>query len=76
MNEIVRNILLGLSLAAPLGPSSVAVIQNGLKWGFRRAFLTGTGVTLADTTYLVVTPSTTLERIPESCLPLWGVGEL
>jgi threonine/homoserine/homoserine lactone efflux protein len=54
MNEIVRNIFLGLSLAAPLGPSSVAVIQNGLKWGFRRALMTGIGVTLADTTYLLV----------------------
>jgi threonine/homoserine/homoserine lactone efflux protein len=54
MNEIVRNIFLGLSLAAPLGPSSVAVIQNGLKWGFQRALMTGIGVTLADTTYLLV----------------------
>jgi threonine/homoserine/homoserine lactone efflux protein len=54
MNEILRNILLGISLAAPLGPASVAVIQNGLKQGFQRAFLTGVGVTLADTTYLML----------------------
>ncbi len=54
MNEILRNIFLGISLAAPLGPASVAVIQNGFKQGFVRAFLTGVGVTLADTTYLLL----------------------
>jgi threonine/homoserine/homoserine lactone efflux protein len=54
MNEILRNILLGISLAAPLGPASVAVIQNGFKQGFQRAFLTGIGITLADTTYLML----------------------
>ena len=50
MDLVLRNILLGISLAAPIGPSGVAVIQNGL----RRAFLTGLGVTLADATYLLV----------------------
>lgn len=54
MNEYLRNILLGISLAAPPGPASVAVIQSGFKRGFQRAFLTGLGVTLADTTYLML----------------------
>lgn len=54
MNLLLRNILLGISLAAPIGPSGVAVIQNGLRQGFRRAFLTGLGVTLADATYLLI----------------------
>ena len=54
MDLVLRNILLGISLAAPIGPSGVAVIQNGLRRGFRRAFLTGLGVTLADATYLLV----------------------
>lgn len=48
MNELLGNILPGLSLAAPIGPSGLAVIQNGLRHGFWRAFLTGLGVTLAD----------------------------
>ena len=47
MDLVLRNILLGTSRAAPIGPSVVAVIQNGLRRGFRRAFLTGLGVTLA-----------------------------
>lgn len=54
MNSIIGNLILGISLAAPLGPSGVAVIQNGLKWGFPRALLTGIGVTMADATYLLV----------------------
>jgi threonine/homoserine/homoserine lactone efflux protein len=53
MNPILSNLLLGISLAAPLGPSGVAVIQNGLRHGFGRAFLTGLGVTLADATFLL-----------------------
>lgn len=51
---LIRNIALGISLAAPPGPSGVTVIQNGLRHGFRRAFLTGIGVTLADATCLLV----------------------
>jgi threonine/homoserine/homoserine lactone efflux protein len=54
MDEVIRNMLLGISLAAPIGPSSVAVIQNGLHKGFMRAFLTGIGVTMADATYMLV----------------------
>jgi threonine/homoserine/homoserine lactone efflux protein len=54
MNGIVRNILLGITLAAPIGPAGVAVIQTGLRRGFLRAFLTGLGVTMADTTYLLI----------------------
>jgi threonine/homoserine/homoserine lactone efflux protein len=51
---ILHNILLGISLAAPLGPCGVAVIQNGLRHGFARAFVTGVGVTMADATFLLV----------------------
>jgi threonine/homoserine/homoserine lactone efflux protein len=54
MEDFFRNVLLGLSLAAPIGPSSLAVIQNGLKRGFFTAFMTGLGVTTADTTYLLL----------------------
>jgi len=54
MNAVLRNMVLGISLAAPIGPSGIAIIQNGLRHGFLRAFLTGLGVTMADTTYLLV----------------------
>jgi threonine/homoserine/homoserine lactone efflux protein len=54
METIIRNILLGIALAAPIGPAGIAVIKNGLNNGFTKAFLTGIGITLADTTYLLV----------------------
>lgn len=54
MDTIVRNVLLGISLAAPLGPSGVTVIHTGLRRGFLPAFVTGVGVTLADATYLLI----------------------
>jgi L-lysine exporter family protein LysE/ArgO len=49
METIVRNILLGIALAAPIGPAGIAVIQSGLNCGFWNAFRTGIGITLADT---------------------------
>ena len=54
MDTVLRNIALGISLAAPIGPSGITVMQNGLRHGFLRAFLTGLGVTMADTTYLLM----------------------
>jgi L-lysine exporter family protein LysE/ArgO len=54
MEEIFRNILMGLALAAPIGPASLAVIQAGLSGGFLRAFKTGLGITTADTTYMLL----------------------
>jgi len=54
MDDILRNFLLGITLAAPLGPASVAVIQNGLQRGLQRAFFTGIGITMADATYLLI----------------------
>lgn len=50
----LRNILLGIALAAPIGPAGLAVIQAGLRNGFRRAWLTGLGVTIADASYLLL----------------------
>ena len=54
MIDFLRNMLLGISLAIPIGPASLVVIQTGLRAGFLRAWLTGIGVTLADTTFLLV----------------------
>jgi L-lysine exporter family protein LysE/ArgO len=54
VNDLLRYMLLGITLAIPIGPASLAVIQTGLRAGFLRAWLTGIGVTLADTTYLLV----------------------
>lgn len=78
MNDLLRNILLGLSLAAPIGPAGLAVIQNGLRHGFWRALITGLGVTLADTTYLLLVffgLSGLIDKPPVKVV-IWSLGAL
>ena len=78
MGNIARNVILGISLAAPIGPSSVAVIQNGLRQGFLRAFLTGVGVTMADATYLLIVffGLSSFISIPIVKVLIWTLGAL
>jgi threonine/homoserine/homoserine lactone efflux protein len=78
MDDILRNILLGIMLAAPIGPAGVAVIQSGLRWGFGRAFLTGLGITTADLTYmlLVYLGLSSFISIPIVKIAIWGMGTL
>ena len=54
MLNIIQNIILGISLAAPVGPVNVEVIKRGLKNGFFPAFLLSLGAAAADTTYLLL----------------------
>lgn len=51
---LLQNILLGLSLAAPIGPVNLEIIKRGLHSGFKQAILTGAGAMCADATYLVL----------------------
>jgi threonine/homoserine/homoserine lactone efflux protein len=44
--------LLGLSIAAPLGPVNLEMINRGLRQGFRAAFMVGLGSTVADLIYI------------------------
>jgi len=75
---MIRNILLGISLAAPIGPSGVAVIQNGLRRGFLRAFITGVGVTMADATYLLLVyfGLSSFISMPMIKILIWTLGAL
>lgn len=52
--SLLQNILLGLTLAAPIGPVNLEIIKRGLHSGFKQAFLTGFGAMCADTTYLIL----------------------
>ena len=78
MEEILRNILLGITLAAPVGPAGVAVIQAGLRFGFWRAFLTGLGITSADLTYMLVVyfGLSGFVNIPLVKILIWSMGAL
>ena len=54
MDHLLQNILLGISLAAPLGPASVAILKSGIRGGFTAAFQVAIGVVSADLTYIFV----------------------
>ncbi len=45
---------IGLSVSAPLGPTSVELIKRGLRSGFRAAFPLGLGAVTADLFYLIL----------------------
>ena len=78
MFDFFRNILLGITLAAPIGPAGIAVIQSGLRWGLKRAFLTGLGITSADLTYMLVVyfGLSGFVGIPAVKILIWSMGAL
>ena len=51
MSTFARGLLLGLSIAAPVGPIGVLCIRRTLTQGWRIGFLTGLGAATADATY-------------------------
>lgn len=51
---LLEGAILGLSIAAPIGPVNVAMIQRGLIQGFAGAFLLGVGSTVADLLYILL----------------------
>jgi len=54
MTIFMTYVLLGLSLAAPIGPVNAAVLDRGIKNGFFHAWLVGLGATLADAIYMLL----------------------
>lgn len=48
----IKGILIGLAIAAPVGPIGILCIKRSLHDGFRIGFMTGMGAALANTTYL------------------------
>ncbi|MGG5252795.1 LysE family transporter [Neobacillus sp. SM06] len=54
MNVFLSYILLGLSLAAPIGPINAAQIDRGIKNGFMHAWFIGVGAILADGLYMLI----------------------
>ena len=54
MSVFLGYILLGLSLAAPIGPINAAQLDKGIKSGFWHAWILGLGAILADGIYMVL----------------------
>ncbi|WP_139492439.1 LysE family transporter [Brevibacillus dissolubilis] len=54
MNIFVGYILLGLTLAAPIGPVNAAQLDKGIKYGFLHAYLVGFGAMVADGLFMLL----------------------
>ncbi|MCP8617299.1 LysE family transporter [Salirhabdus salicampi] len=54
MGIFISYILLGLSLAAPIGPVNAAQIDRGVRNGFLHSWLVGLGAVLADIIYMLI----------------------
>lgn len=47
----LKGLMIGLAIAAPVGPIGILCIQRSLHDGFKIGFMTGIGAALADGTY-------------------------
>jgi L-lysine exporter family protein LysE/ArgO len=54
MSTFISYILLGLSLAAPIGPINAAQLDKGIKNGFMHSWLVGLGAMIADMLYMLL----------------------
>jgi L-lysine exporter family protein LysE/ArgO len=54
MQIFISYILLGLSLAAPIGPINAAQLDKGIKYGFLHAWLVGLGAMVADALFMLL----------------------
>lgn len=76
MRNLGTAYVLGLSVAAVLGPINILAIRTGLERGFRFAFLVGLGATVADGLYTLLAAlgmSTVVGRAGVRTL-LWSLG--
>ncbi|HHY73543.1 MAG TPA: LysE family transporter [Bacillus bacterium] len=54
MSIFFSYVLLGLSLAAPIGPVNAAQMDRGIKYGFFHSWFVGLGAMIADCIYMIV----------------------
>jgi L-lysine exporter family protein LysE/ArgO len=54
MNIYLGYVLLGFSLAAPIGPVNAAQLDKGIKYGFFHAWLVGLGAMVADAIFMLL----------------------
>jgi L-lysine exporter family protein LysE/ArgO len=72
----LQGLVIGVMVAAPLGPVNIAMIDRGLRDGFRGAYLLGVGSTLADLVYILIAyaGADPLSRQPWARVLLFGAG--
>lgn len=54
VNLLISYIILGLTLAAPIGPVNSARLDKGIRNGFWHAWVVGAGSMLADAAFMLV----------------------
>jgi len=54
MQILISHFLLGLSLAAPIGPINAAQMERGIRKGFMHAWFVGLGAMLADGIFMLL----------------------
>lgn len=76
MTFYLEYILLGLSLAAPIGPINAAQMERGIRSGFWSAWLLGLGSMTVDILYLLVVYLGTVHFLDNSFMKtlLWSFG--
>ena len=74
---LLSGIILGFTVAAPIGPVNIAVFRCALASGFRPAWVIGLGAGIADAVYVVLVFLGLAPILGQSFafrLALWGVG--
>jgi L-lysine exporter family protein LysE/ArgO len=74
---LLSGIVLGFTVAAPIGPVNIAVIRRGLAAGFTPAWLLGLGAGIADAIYVILVflgLAPWLEHSFAFRVALWSVG--
>lgn len=76
MGIFLSYILLGLSLAAPIGPVNAAQIDKGIKSGFFHSWLVGLGAMTADAIYMLLVYLGVIHFLETSFMRtfLWSFG--
>ncbi len=78
MSPFLNSLLLGVSLAAPLGPVGIEVIKRGLKEGFISAFIVAFGSVFGDLTCLLLTYFGLIHLLSYPAVPIliWILGSI
>lgn len=73
---VLYGMVIGVALAAPIGPINVEIVQRALRYGFRNGWMIGLGALTADTIYctIVVSGFTPIADKPALRVPLFAAG--
>lgn len=73
---VAYGMLIGVALAAPIGPINVEIISRGIRYGFRSGWYVGLGALTADTIYatIIVSGLTPIADRPALRVPLFLAG--